>query len=85
MTLTGLSKDRSGGVNAAVVTVMNRTNATASYAVKVEFLDPSGHSVDSTVVGSRDVGPGASGSAIAYTPKDPDAALVAKVVQAQRY
>ncbi|MFD9063942.1 hypothetical protein ACFVZ3_20755 [Kitasatospora purpeofusca] len=84
ITLTGLPKAQTAGLNAALVTVVNSTSSTASYAIKVEFLDGD-QVVDSTVLGIKDVAAGAKATATAFSPLDTDKALVPRVAQAQRY
>ncbi|GAA0683096.1 hypothetical protein GCM10010193_41130 [Kitasatospora atroaurantiaca] len=85
MTLTGIPKTASGGLNAAKVTITNSTASKASYAVKVEFVDASGTTVDTTVVGAENLEPGRQASPIAFSTKDTDATLTPRAVQAQRY
>ncbi|MEV0187089.1 hypothetical protein AB0I39_00955 [Kitasatospora purpeofusca] len=84
ITLTGLPKAQTAGLNAALVTVVNSTSSTASYAIKVEFLDGD-QVVDTTVLGIKDVAPGAKATATAFSSLDRDKALVPRVAQAQRY
>ncbi|MEK2495427.1 hypothetical protein WN990_38405 [Kitasatospora purpeofusca] len=84
ITLTGLPKAQTAGLNAALVTVANSTSSTASYAIKVEFLDGD-QVVDTTVLGIKDVAPGAKATATAFSSLDRDKALVPRVAQAQRY
>ncbi|GAA2741999.1 hypothetical protein [Kitasatospora cinereorecta] len=85
VTVTGLPKSQSGGLNAAVVTIVNSTSSTANYAVKVEFLDTSGQVVDSSVLAVKNLAAGGKAQPIAFTLKSPDAALIPRVAQAQRY
>ncbi|MCX4755586.1 hypothetical protein [Kitasatospora purpeofusca] len=84
ITLTGLPKAQTAGLNAALVTVVNSTSSTASYAIKVEFLDGD-QVVDTTVLGIKDVASGAKATATAFSSLDRDKALVPRVAQAQRY
>lgn len=85
VTITGLPKASSAGLNAAMVTIVNSTSSPASYAVKVNFSDASGAVVDSTVLGVENLAPGAKATPTAFTVKSPDQALVPTVAQAQRY
>ncbi|WP_371502152.1 hypothetical protein OG871_34235 [Kitasatospora sp. NBC_00374] len=85
VTITGVPRATSGNLNAATVTIVNSSGGTASYAVRVEFLDTSGAVVDSTVVGTENLAAGATATPIAFSRKSPDAALVPRVAQAQRY
>ncbi|MFD8749396.1 hypothetical protein ACFV0O_00190 [Kitasatospora sp. NPDC059577] len=85
VTLTGLPKAQAAGFNAALVTVVNSTSSTASYAIKVEFLDETGKVVDTSYLGVKDLAPGAKATPTAFSPIDRDQALVSRVAQAQRY
>ncbi|MGW4897093.1 FxLYD domain-containing protein [Kitasatospora sp. NPDC004240] len=85
VTITGLPKAQAAGFNAALITVVNRSGAQASYAIKVEFLDDSGKVVDTTFLNIKDVAAGATATATAFTPMSRDTALVSRVAQAQRY
>ncbi|MER7582316.1 hypothetical protein [Kitasatospora sp. NPDC097691] len=85
VTLTGLPKAQAAGFNAALVTVVNGTSSTASYAIKVEFLDETGKVVDTSYLGVTDLAAGAKATPTAFSPIDRDKALVARVAQAQRY
>lgn len=83
--LTGLNKTQTGGLHAAVVNITNRSGATASYAVQVDWTDTSGHVVDSDVVGTEHLAPGAKATPVAFTTKDADLTLVPVVAKAQRF
>ncbi|MFJ8431175.1 hypothetical protein ACIQ9P_07720 [Kitasatospora sp. NPDC094019] len=84
VTITGLPKAQAAGFNAALVTVVNSTRDTASYAIKVEFLD-GGSVVDTTFLNVKDLAAGATAAPTAFSPLDRDKALVPRVAQAQRY
>lgn len=83
--LTGVPISQTGGLNAVVVTIVNSTGSTASYAVKVEFADSSGHVVDSSIVGAKDVAAGKTAQPIAFTTKDTGKTLFPRVAKAQRF
>ncbi|MEU9127973.1 hypothetical protein AB0D08_07645 [Kitasatospora sp. NPDC048540] len=85
VTITGVPKASSGGLNAAVVTVVNTTSSQASYAVRVNFSDPSGNVVDTSVLSFENVAPGATAKETAFSTKSPDQTLVPTVAQAERY
>ncbi|WP_329585437.1 FxLYD domain-containing protein [Kitasatospora sp. NBC_01250] len=85
VTLTGVPKATSGGLNAVVVTITNSTSSAANYAVRIDFLDASGAKVDSTVVGVQHLAAGQKAQPVAFSTKDTDVALSAKVATAQRY
>ena len=83
--LTGINRNRTGGLNAVVVTITNHSGKEASYAVKIDFEDASGTVVDSTVVGAENLAAGAKAQPVAFSTKDSDTALTPRVAQAQRY
>ncbi|MFB7669225.1 hypothetical protein ACFC1R_35815 [Kitasatospora sp. NPDC056138] len=84
VTLTGIPTAASDGFPAVVLTITNSTSAKANYAAQVDFLDSSGASVDSVVVGTEDVAPGETRTVLAHGAKRVSAAT-AKVARAQRY
>lgn len=83
--LTGLPKGQTGNLHAVVVTITNRTAATASFAVKVEFADTNGKVVDSTIVSAPDLAKGAKAQPVAFTTKDLTKTLFPRVAVAQRF
>lgn len=83
--LTGVPTVQTGGINAVVVTIVNNSGDTASYAVKIEFADSSGHVVDSSVVGATDVAAGETAQPVALTTKGTGKALFPRVAKAQRF
>ncbi len=83
--LTGINRSGTGGLNAVVVTITNRSGGKASYAVKIDFKDASGTVVDSTYVAAPDLAAGAKAQPVAFSTKDSDTALKPSVAQAQRY
>ncbi|MEY9838300.1 hypothetical protein ABH941_003534 [Streptacidiphilus sp. EB103A] len=83
--LTGLNRDRTGGLYAAIVTITNRTGSTASFAVRVDFVDGSGKVVDSDVVGAADLAAGQKAQPVAFSTKPSELNLVPRVAKAQRY
>ncbi|MGW5352972.1 hypothetical protein ACWERV_20980 [Streptomyces sp. NPDC004031] len=83
--LTSVPTAQTGGLNAVVVGMANNTDKTASYAVKVEFADSTGHVVNSSVVGATGVGAGKSAQTIAFTTKDRGTVLTPRVAKAQRF
>jgi hypothetical protein len=85
VTLTGVNRNLTGGLHAVVVTITNRSGATASYAVKVEFDDTSGHVVDTSIVGAEDLAAGQRAQPVAFSTKPADMVLIPKLAQAQRY
>jgi hypothetical protein len=83
--LTGVPVKQTGGLHAAVVTITNRTDSTASFAVKIEFADSSGKVADTAFVGAKDLAAGKKATPVAFTLKDVGKPLFPRVAQAQRY
>ncbi|WP_042366100.1 hypothetical protein [Streptacidiphilus neutrinimicus] len=83
--LTGLPKAQTGGLNAAIVNITNHTGPTASFAVQVDWTDTSGHVVDSVVVGTEHLAPGAKATPVAFSSKDANLTLIPMVAKAQRF
>ena len=83
--LTGLNRDRTGGLYAAIVNITNRTGSTASFAVQVDFVDSSGKVVDSDVVGASDLAAGQKAQPVAFSSKPSELDLVPRVAKAQHY
>ncbi|WP_052682190.1 hypothetical protein [Saccharothrix sp. ST-888] len=84
VTLTGIPTAASDGFPAVTLTITNSTSAKANYAAQVDFLDGSGSSVDSVVVGTEGIAPGETRTVLAHGAKRVSAAT-AKVARAQRY
>ncbi|WP_457028026.1 hypothetical protein [Kitasatospora sp. P5_F3] len=85
VTLTGVPLATSGGIQAAVVNIVNSTSAPASYAVQVDWRDTSGQAVVSTVVGAENVAAGQSASPVSFSRRPAADQLTPVVVKAQRY
>lgn len=85
VTLTGKPRSTTGGLLAVVVTITNKTNRTASYAVQVDFLDSSGKTVETRYVGAEDLKPGEKVQPVAVSRKPAEPVLTPKVAKAQRY
>ncbi|MFJ4199918.1 FxLYD domain-containing protein [Streptomyces sviceus] len=85
VTMTGKPRSETGGLLAVVVTITNKTDATASYAVQVDFLDSSGKAVETRYVGAEDLKPGEKAQPVAVSRKPADPALTPKLAKAQRY
>ncbi|MEV6206735.1 FxLYD domain-containing protein [Kitasatospora sp. NPDC051914] len=84
VTLTGIPTTATDGYPAATVTITNSTSQKANYAVQVDFLDSSGATVETVVVGTTGVAPGERRTVLAHGDQKVDAAN-AKVARAQRY
>ncbi|MBB4945715.1 hypothetical protein F4556_001250 [Kitasatospora gansuensis] len=85
VTLTGVPLATSGGLQAAVVNIVNSTRAPASYAVQVDWRDAAGQAVVSTVVGAENVGAGQPASPVSFSRRPASDQLTPVVVKAQRY
>ncbi|MGC0343320.1 FxLYD domain-containing protein [Streptomyces sp. SLBN-8D4] len=85
VTMTGKPRSGTGGLLAVVVTITNKTDATASYAVQVDFLDSSGKVVETRYVGAEDLKPGEKAQPVAVSRKPADPVLTPKLAKAQRY
>ncbi|MFE7169319.1 FxLYD domain-containing protein [Streptomyces sp. NPDC057616] len=83
--MTGKPRAQTGGLLAVVVTITNKTDKKASYAVQVDFLDSSGKTVETRYVGAEDLAPGDKANPIAISRKPPQPVLTPKLVKAQRY
>ncbi|MFD3307077.1 FxLYD domain-containing protein [Streptomyces sp. NPDC058694] len=85
VSMTGKPRSETSGLLAVVVTITNKTDAQASYAVQVDFLDSSGKTVETRFVGAEDLGPGERAQPLAISRKPAEPVLTPKLVKAQRY
>ncbi|WP_374196814.1 hypothetical protein [Streptomyces sp. ISL-100] len=85
VSLTGKPRAQTGGVLAVVVNITNRTDEQASYAVQVDFTDPSGKVVESRIVGAQDLDPGEKVQPLAISRKPVEPVLTPRIAKAQRY
>ncbi|MFC8427898.1 FxLYD domain-containing protein [Streptomyces sp. NPDC057253] len=85
VTLTGKPRSGTGGLLAVVVTITNKTDRTASYAVQVDFLDSAGKTVETRYVGAEDLKPGEKAQPVAVSRKPAEPVLTPKLAKAQRY
>ncbi|MEU0031549.1 FxLYD domain-containing protein [Streptomyces sp. NPDC006335] len=85
VTMTGKPRSETGGLLAVVVTITNKTDEAASYAVQVDFLDSSDKVVETRYVGAEDLKPGEKAQPVAVSRKPADPALTPKLAKAQRY
>ena len=83
--MTGKPRAQTSGLLAVVVTITNKTDKKASYAVQVDFLDSSGKVVETRYVGAENLAPGAKAQPIAISAKPPEPVLTPKLAKAQRY
>ncbi|MDT9692838.1 hypothetical protein Q5762_31875 [Streptomyces sp. P9(2023)] len=85
VTMTGLPRAETKGRLAVLVSITNRTDATASYAAQVDFLDSSGKVVETQFVGAEDLAPGERAQPVVTSREPAEPALTPKLVKAQRY
>ncbi|MFD5405495.1 FxLYD domain-containing protein [Streptomyces griseorubiginosus] len=85
VTMTGKPRSTTGGLLAVVVTITNRTDRTASYAVQVDFLDSSGKTVETRYVGAEDLAPGEKAQPVAVSREPAEPVLTPELAKAQRY
>lgn len=85
VSLTGKPRAETGGLLAVVVNITNRTDETASYAVRVDFRDSDGKVVETRFVGAEDLAPGAREQPLAITRTPAGQQLTAEIAKAQRY
>ncbi|MEV0223366.1 FxLYD domain-containing protein [Streptomyces sp. NPDC050704] len=83
--MTGKPRAQTGGLLAVVVTITNRTDTKASYAVRVDFLDSAGKTVETRYVGAEDLGPGEKAQPLAISRKPAEPVLTPRLSKAQRY
>ncbi|WP_406065158.1 FxLYD domain-containing protein [Streptomyces sp. NBC_01077] len=83
--MTGKPRADTGGVLTVVVTITNRTAEEASYAVQVDFLDPSGKVVETQFVGAEDLEPGERKQPLVISRQPPEPVLTPRLTKAQRY
>lgn len=85
VSMTGKPRSETGGVLASVVTFTNRTDKTADFAVRVDFVDSSGKVAETRYVGTQKLEPGKRAQRYAISHEPPEPKLSAKLVKAQRY
>lgn len=85
VSMTGVPLSRTNNVRALLVTMTNRTDKTASFAVQVDFSDSDGKVVETVVLGAQNVKPGQKAERYAISRKPPEPHLTARLAKAQRY
>ncbi|MEZ0070221.1 hypothetical protein ABIA32_006273 [Streptacidiphilus sp. MAP12-20] len=83
--VTGVPKAETGGLHAVIVNITNRSRAEASYAVQIDFTDPAGHVIDTDIVGTQHLAPGAKATPVAFSTKDAALTLIPVIAKAQRF
>ncbi|MFF8839257.1 hypothetical protein [Streptomyces sp. NPDC015130] len=82
--LTGKPRTNDG-VTTALVSITNKTQDTASYAVQVDFIDSAGKVVETQFVGEEDLAPGERRQPLVISRQPPEPVLTARLTKAQRY
>ncbi|MDF3299187.1 hypothetical protein [Streptomyces tropicalis] len=85
VSMQGLPRARTGGVLAVLVTITNRTDHKASYAVQVDFKNADGHVVETRYVGAENLAPGRKAQPIAFSRSPAEPRLTPALAKAQRY
>ncbi|MFF9815025.1 hypothetical protein [Streptomyces sp. NPDC014006] len=83
--MKGMPRAETGGVQAVLVTITNKTDREASYAVQIDFKNPDGKVVETRYVGAEDLQPGKKEQPIAFSHQPPDSKLTPVLAKAQRY
>jgi hypothetical protein len=83
--MTGLPKAETGGLLAVLVTITNKTDQKASYAVQIDFKDSDGKVVETRYVGAENLDPGKRAQPIAISRQPSEPQLTARLTKAQRY
>nr|WSX48000.1 FxLYD domain-containing protein [Streptomyces sp. NBC_00974] len=85
VSMTGKPRAETSGLLAVVVSITNTTDAKASYAVQVDFVDATGKVVETQFTGAEDLAPGgrAQPLVISRAPEQPP--LTPRLSKAQRY
>ncbi|MFF8592405.1 hypothetical protein ACF061_13325 [Streptomyces sp. NPDC015220] len=83
--MTGLPKAQTGGVLAVLVTITNKTDRKASYAVRVDFEDAGHHVVETRYTGAENLEAGQKQQPIVFSTRPPEQKLTARLAKAERY
>ncbi|MEU1196439.1 hypothetical protein ABZ446_09470 [Streptomyces sp. NPDC005813] len=83
--MTGLPTAETGGLRAVLVTITNKTDKKASYAVQVDFKNPDGKVVETRFVGAENLEPGARKQPIVISREPTEPKLTPALAKAQRY
>ncbi|MFD9460665.1 hypothetical protein [Streptomyces sp. NPDC060027] len=85
VSMTGLPTAETGGLRAVVVTITNKTDKTASYAVQVDFKNPDGKVVETSFVGKENLEPGKKAQPVVISRQPAEPQLTPVLAKAQRY
>ncbi|MEV7003538.1 hypothetical protein AB0N62_38555 [Streptomyces sp. NPDC093982] len=83
--MKGLPRTETSGLLAVLVTITNKTDDRASYAVQIDFEDSSGKVVETKFVGAENLDPGEKQQPIAFSRQPADAQFTPRLAKAQRY
>ncbi|MFJ8005057.1 hypothetical protein [Streptomyces fagopyri] len=83
--MTGLPRGQTGGLLAVLVSITNKTDKKASYAVRVDFEDAKGKVVETRFVGAENLGPGKRAQPVAISRQPTTPQLTPRLTKAQRY
>ncbi|MFJ3222423.1 hypothetical protein ACIPJS_03540 [Streptomyces sp. NPDC086783] len=83
--MTGMPRAQTGGLLAVLVTITNKTDQKASYAVQVEFRNSDDKVVETRFVGAEDLAPGKRAQPIAFSRQPAEPKLTPYLAKAQRY
>ncbi|MFF4717238.1 hypothetical protein ACFY2V_38460 [Streptomyces eurythermus] len=83
--MTGIPTAETGGVLAVRVTITNKTDGEASYAVQVDFKNADGKVVETRYTGAERLRPGKNEQPIVFSHQPPKPRLTPVLAKAQRY
>ncbi|MFG2869458.1 FxLYD domain-containing protein [Streptomyces sp. NPDC048338] len=83
--MSGKPRADTNGILTVLVSITNQTDATASYAVQVDFLDASGKVVETQYTGAEDLPPGGRKQPLVISRSAPEPVLTPRLTKAQRY
>ncbi|WP_406165103.1 hypothetical protein [Streptomyces sp. NBC_00996] len=83
--MTGLPRAETGGLLAVLVTITNKTDHKASYAVQIDFKNSDGKVVETRFVGAQNLEPGKRAQPIAISRQPTEPVLTPRLTKAQRY
>ncbi|MFE0652331.1 hypothetical protein ACFVZH_27500 [Streptomyces sp. NPDC059534] len=83
--MTGKPRADTNGLLTVVVSITNKTDSKASYAVQVDFLDPSGKVVETQFTGAENLAPGGRAQPLVISREPAEPVLTPRLTKAQRY
>ncbi|MET8635226.1 FxLYD domain-containing protein [Streptomyces sp. NPDC004096] len=85
VSMSGMPRTQTGGVLAVLLTITNKTDQKASYAVQVDFEDAEGRVVETRYAGAQNLAPGKKEQPIVFSRQPAEPKLTPRLVKAQRY